>query len=170
MKFETYTIDGNNSAAVQAAAVNGLVEFKFYKEKINLFMFYNTSNIHYNNIGTFYGGYVSGTYTGDFDFQYSTNTAPLKSSVSTSSLIETGRVEMGPESNQNLTQIDMNFETYPFHTIIYQLKPNSQRTTDIKEIRNYCTGCGYRIRKSNWKFCPKCGLPIKKDIMEFSKK
>ena len=33
MKYETYTIDGGSESAVKAAELNGLVEFKFYKEK-----------------------------------------------------------------------------------------------------------------------------------------
>ncbi len=32
MVFETYTIDGNNQAAVEAAANNGLIQFNFYRE------------------------------------------------------------------------------------------------------------------------------------------
>ena len=34
MLFETYHIDGNNEKAVQAAKQNGLIEIKFYKEKV----------------------------------------------------------------------------------------------------------------------------------------
>lgn len=33
MLFETYTIDGGNSAAVEAIAQNGIINFNFYKEK-----------------------------------------------------------------------------------------------------------------------------------------
>jgi rubrerythrin len=72
--------------------------------------------------------------------------------------VETGRIEKGPESSQEIKTVDAEFVTIPFHTITYQMKPNSAKpTTNITEIRNYCTECGYRIRKSTWKFCPKCG-------------
>lgn len=180
MRYETYTIDGNNSAAVQAAALNGLVEFKFYKEH-----FTNWNNCFYSNCNNFYGGItrgIPGTSTTTTGFVGSTQTfntssdsyitsdnfelneesvtptssAPLRSK-SVKSAIETGRIEKGPESNQNLSTIDANFESYPFHTITYQLKPNSQRTTEVTEVRNYCPSCGYRVRKQSWKFCPKCG-------------
>jgi len=159
MRYETYTIDSNNSAAVQAAALNGLVEFKFYKEKINNS---NTWTGVYNNYFCC-RVITSPSYTGSPP-TYSTNTTYSSSDSDFNSYatldsvksVETGRVEKGPESNQNLSTVDVNFEIFPFHTISYQLKPNSQ-LSDLKEIRQYCTGCGYRLRKQNWRYCPSCG-------------
>ncbi len=72
--------------------------------------------------------------------------------------IETGRVEKGEISNQNLNTIDIKFESTPFHTIDINMKPTSTKSyTTATEIRNYCNQCGYRIRKNTWVFCPKCG-------------
>jgi hypothetical protein len=71
--------------------------------------------------------------------------------------LETGRVEMGEESSQEMNVVDAQFESTPFHVVTYQMKPESHKPQTISEVRNYCTGCGYRIRKSSWKFCPKCG-------------
>ncbi|MDT8337194.1 MAG: zinc ribbon domain-containing protein [Candidatus Izemoplasmatales bacterium] len=74
------------------------------------------------------------------------------------SLEETGRVEKGDESNQNLNLVDIEFESRAFHSVHYNLKPTSTKGyTRATEIRNYCPECGYRIRKETWKFCPKCG-------------
>jgi len=174
MKFETYTIDGNNSAAVQAAALNGLVEFKFYKERINNYCYYSNTSTWNSTGSPVFGGYtirgiVGDTYTSTSDYMGSStfsssccdsNLKQSKSKKIKSLDIETGRVEKGPESNQNLTTVDADFETNAFHTISYQLKPNSQRTTEVTEVRNYCTKCGYRLRKTSWTFCPKCGSPI----------
>ena len=76
---------------------------------------------------------------------------------------ETGRVEKGNESEQNFTQVQVEFESLPFYTIAYNLKPVSERSlTDSKtytetKVREYCPSCGYRIRNSRWNFCPKCG-------------
>jgi len=82
----------------------------------------------------------------------------LGDSTKSKSLTETGRVEKGDVSNQNLNLVNIEFESKPFHSIQYNLKPTSTRGyTTATEIRNYCPGCGYRIRKETWKFCPKCG-------------
>ena len=164
MRYETYTIDGNNSAAVQAAALNGLVEFKFYKEKINYNCYYsNTNNWNWNTTPIYGSSTIRGVVShSDYSTTNSSTdlnkTSKLKSKCIKQE-VETGRVEKGPESNQNLSTVDANFETFPFHIISYQLKPNSQ-FSDLKEVRQYCTGCGYRLRKQSWNFCPKCSLPL----------
>jgi len=79
-------------------------------------------------------------------------------SKSTKSL-ETGRVEKGVESTQDFETIDIEFESTPFHSIDYYLKPQSTKPKNISKIRYYCPNknCEYRIRKEHWKYCPKCG-------------
>lgn len=168
MKFDTYTIDGNNEQAVQAAALNGFIEFKFYKEKINnqFWSYSTTGTATLDNFGCSFttdGNVGIGTSTPTSTFNVSSFSSPgiSKTEIDNSnSDIETGRVEKGPESNQDLKIVDANFESYAFHTITYQLKPNSHKPQNITEIRNYCTKCGYRLRKNNWKFCPSCALPV----------
>ena len=80
-----------------------------------------------------------------------------KLSKSIKSMKETGRVSKGAKSTQNFQDVDVQFEIYPFHTIIYQLKPMSEKTSYVTEVREYCTACGYRLRNDKWMFCPKCG-------------
>jgi hypothetical protein len=72
---------------------------------------------------------------------------------------ETGRIEKGNESTQNFNEVQVEFETFSFHQIIYYLKPTSERSSTITEtkVRDYCPNCGYRIRNTRWNFCPKCG-------------
>lgn len=167
MKYEIYTIDANNEAAVKAAALNGIVEFNFYKEA--------TPNYFRNNFVNYNNTYTSpGIYCQDMDCSYTSNVSigshaglphfgnskslnlkSMKTRGVTSSM-ETGRIEKGPESTQNLKVVDVDFQTSPYHKIIYQLKPNSQKPLDIQEIRAYCPNCAYRIRKASWKYCPKC--------------
>ena len=67
----------------------------------------------------------------------------------------TGRVSIGSHSNQKLTNVDMEFEVFSFHNIEYKMKPIENRTSD--NVATYCTSCGYRKRKSQWKVCPICG-------------
>lgn len=76
------------------------------------------------------------------------------------STIETGRVERGEHSKQELKEVNVNFESSAFFTVEYQIMPHSAKNYNISEIRQYCTCCGYRLRKQSWKFCPKCGEEI----------
>ena len=73
---------------------------------------------------------------------------------------ETGRVEKGTTSNQSLERVDLKFENFPFHTVAYKMMPVSAKQSETKEVRNYCDQCGYRIRKTTWRFCPKCGAQL----------
>jgi len=75
--------------------------------------------------------------------------------------LETGRIEKGDISDQRLKGINMNFASSPFHSMTYRLMPYSTMNREIGEIRQYCSECGYRLRKSSWKFCPSCGTEIK---------
>ena len=79
------------------------------------------------------------------------------SNASNSKSIETGRIEKGEKSDQSFTTTNGNFNYFPSTTISYRLLPTSQKPIETSEIRNYCTGCGSRIKKSGWKFCPSCG-------------
>ena len=90
---------------------------------------------------------------------------PDKSEISTKNLMrsksakikETGRVTKGDKSSQSFQSVDIQFESFPFHTIVYHLKPMSEKNEDLREIREYCDQCRYRIRKSSYLYCPKCG-------------
>lgn len=75
--------------------------------------------------------------------------------------LETGRIEKGDISDQRLKGVNMNFASSPFHSMTYRLMPYSTMNREIGEIRQYCSECGYRLRKSSWKFCPSCGTEIK---------
>lgn len=204
MKFDTYHIDGNNDVAVEAAAKNGLVEIKFYKEEqvynsrgFSTFTTSNCNTRHYDyatlrNTGMVFSSpgifsqetdmsfsddnttnaYYSATLdscdagdlsdyvcesTSDVDYNDFVNehTKSLKSKK-----LETGRVEKGEESNQTLKTEDVTFSYNPFHTLIYEMKPISTKPQNINEVRNYCPMCKYRIRKSNWNYCPKCSAEL----------
>jgi len=164
MKFDTYTIDGNNDAAVKAAALNGLMEFRFYKEKnICDWNYTGTSTggvSHFTNCGNC-GNYTSIIDDGNIGIGTTNPSSTFNCNCITESILEskleTGRVEKGPESNQDLNIVDADFESFAFHTINYQLKPNSHKPIQIQEIRQYCHQCSYRIRKKHWKYCPSCG-------------
>ncbi len=75
--------------------------------------------------------------------------------------IETGRVEMGSNSNQSLTPVYKNWESYYFHKIEYKMLPLSQQIVSSKDIsvKRYCTNCAHKL-KPEFKFCPVCATKI----------
>lgn len=76
------------------------------------------------------------------------------------SSIETGRVEKGNNSDQSFNSYYGNFESWSFSTHEYQILPVSAKPVELKKIRQYCTSCSTRIRKSTWTFCPSCGCKV----------
>jgi hypothetical protein len=183
MKFETYHIDKNNNDAKKAIINNGLIEFNFFKEKnINYHNYYYFDN-GYNNFGDNikyadyicadfgdnikYADYISTNIEkneiGNFGDNIFNDTLDISDTsyaniISTNiEKIETGRIEQGSISNQQFENVINEFETTPFHIIKYKLNPNNNNN---ENIRNYCSKCGYRLRKSNWNYCPKCGENI----------
>ena len=73
--------------------------------------------------------------------------------------METGRVSKGEKSSQNFSSADINFNSYSFLSIEYQIIPISEKPVEIGELRTYCTECGTK-NKQGWKFCPTCGSKI----------
>ena len=163
MIFETYKYDDGNALAKKAVANNGLVEIKFYKEySFNTYSTYPTypyytTYPYYNN--TNQPNWVGGTYSSSIP-TFNSNTG-TDTNINYSSLKETGRVEKGEQSKQKFESIDVYFQSYHFHSIDYHLIPISEKESYTKkEIREYCAFCGYRLRKNNWVYCPKCGSKI----------
>lgn len=79
------------------------------------------------------------------------------SSIVNDASIETGRVERGRKSDQKFEDGYGTFSSWAAYTTTVQIIPLSQNPVEAQEIRSYCTGCGSRIKKQSWKFCPNCG-------------
>jgi hypothetical protein len=83
----------------------------------------------------------------------------LKSILSMKSKsIETGRVEKGSDSEQELKYVNKSFEYTAFHTVEYKMLPVSQKINTAEDInvKVYCTNCGAKLGKTD-KFCASCG-------------
>ena len=91
---------------------------------------------------------------------FSTSSMSDKSSVLRSKSMETGRVEQGGTSNTKLKDVNMDFNAFASNTVSWKIMPQSQQPVQTSDIKNYCTGCGFRLKKDNWTFCPKCGNKI----------
>ena len=166
--FETYDVD-RSTGTVRAIANNGKVEVLFYDE-----MSITSSSTWQNPwFGTvpppaYYG---NPTVTISTTPIYSTNTAFFNTSAGIhgsngpagpigADMQETGRVEMGESSGQEIISGFGSFNSWTCSKSEWQILPESKKPVEMGEIRSYCTGCGTRHKKSSWKFCPNCGTPV----------
>jgi len=161
--FETYLVE-ENEETVEAIKENGKVEVKFYDETSNL--------ISLNTNTSTFTTYPTWTTYGNDNFVYGSNGTNkpigLTSSLNTSNTVvmcsagsmETGRTEKGEASNQQFSQANSNFVYFAGTTVTLQILPEDMKVIEAGEIRNYCSECGTRIKKSNWKFCPSCGTKL----------
>jgi len=162
--FSTYEVDGT-AEAMKAIVENGNVEVEFYSEQtiaanwvitttyLTDYTFPSFTSNKDGNLtpisGNFFGGTINCTATmGEVCTTYSTaNTLN----------VETGRVDKGGETNQKFDSDYGSYNYLSFEKVSIKMLPISAKPTEVSEIRNYCTGCGTRIKKATWKFCPSCG-------------
>jgi hypothetical protein len=180
LAFSTYEIE-DSKAAKKAIEKNGLLEVEFYAETTffstsgttqwrNPYLYggtltvpgtintFNTTTTGITNPFTYGGSNLSLTSssTGSMKTPYPTNSSNYSSIVNDAS-IETGRVEKGEKSDQSFEDGHGTFNSWASYTTTVQVIPLSQKPVETQEIRSYCTGCGSRIKKQTWKFCPNCG-------------
>lgn len=173
-KFNTYTVDsGATPEVLESIKKNGSVKVEFYAEKQVLSSpnwngttaapWYNpTWTIQPNQI-VYSQNSVGGSANTAF-YSNTSNTLGVVGSngpegpvgVSLNS-IETGRIEGGSKSSQNFGTTNQDFEWFTCAVSEWKILPDSHRPVEVKEIRNYCSSCGTRIKKQSWKFCPNCG-------------
>jgi hypothetical protein len=183
LAFSTYEIE-DSKAAKKAIEKNGLLEVEFYAETTffstsgttywrNPYLYggsltvpgtinaFNTTTTGTANTFTYAGSTVNNvsftnSSTGSTLASYFINPSNLSSVVNDAS-IETGRVEKGDKSDQIFEDSYGTFNSWASYTTTVQVIPLSQKPVEAQEIRSYCTGCGSRIKKQTWKFCPNCG-------------
>jgi zinc-ribbon domain len=160
-QFSTYEVE-NTPQNKSAIDLNGLVTIEFYDEQIPQHINYTTGTRWYgtlNNSITNSPTYNSVNYSTNPNGIMFTNTngVVLTNTSNTSSInLETGRVEKGFKSSQDITSTYENFNYYTTFRVEYKILPKSSNPVEVHEIRNYCTECGTKI-KTNYKFCPSCG-------------
>jgi hypothetical protein len=169
LTFSTYEVE-NSRKAKKAIEKNGLLEIQFYAESVpfsgsGLIWSRNSSYNTFNGIansGTTVN-YSNHTLTsenlvGTLVNTFSSYCADLNTSVQNKDAsLETGRVERGERSNQTFENGYGNFNSWTSCSTVIQILPKSRKPAEVHEIRNYCVGCGIRIKKQSWKFCPNCG-------------
>jgi hypothetical protein len=88
---------------------------------------------------------------------FNSKTGEIKSSVAGSIPTETGRIEKGERSGQTFGSDYGTYSSLWTYVSEYQILPRSTKPVEVSEIRSYCTGCGTRIKRKAWQFCPTCG-------------
>jgi len=131
----------------------------------------NTSNnVDYSNsVQNCVSSYTSGVDLGAtmdmLNLSNEVKSSPLRSRSMSKSLktqsVETGRVEQGSKSDQELKYVNKTFEYTAFHTIEYKMLPVSQKINTIEDlnVKRYCTQCGAKTGKTD-NFCSSCGKKI----------
>lgn len=174
-KYETYSVQ-NNTLNKKSIENNGKVEVSFYYESdfpsnffdtywrpqqtfiypqspscdpsfplLNRDYFINSTNT--SNLNDIIGSVLTTNSTLNTNFTYLSN-----------SDIETGRIEKGSISKQEFENSDREFYSCSFHTVIYEIKPYSEKIIAKGDLKNkkYCTECGKKIKQSD-KYCSHCG-------------
>lgn len=186
LTFSTYEVEDTETVK-KAIERNGLVEVEFYAETFlhGSIISYPTKTwswsqpIWASNPSTFWYGVPNGTLNNTAgsstitlggstvnNISYTSGATTIGTTYSSTSnyssivndaSIETGRVERGRKSDQEFEDGYGTFSAWAAYTTTVQIIPLSQKPVEAQEIRSYCTGCGSRIKKQSWKFCPNCG-------------
>lgn len=174
--FSTYEVE-DTKASKEAIKNNGNLIVEFYDEVIPVQNNYyygntltlgntpiNTGSFNFGSsnigIGTTNIGSIrskSGTPTLSTFTCSSSNLDHLSFSDNNSKSFETGRVEKGEASDQKLKTVNNDFSIFYSSYLEISLLPESTKPVEAKDIRNYCTNCGTKAKKSSWVFCPSCG-------------
>ena len=179
--FDTYDVDDSESAK-KAIQKNGDLEVSFFREishppynnynhsyagKINLN--YGTSNLDYGTLdNNLYTGNVTTNLTNISKTNVSTDslsfltcgsvgagTTTPDAKLDVTRSIETGMIDKGSESDQDLIPTHGYFEMVSFHVVEYKLLPKSQKkATALDYYKKYCGNCGAKCKT---KFCSQCG-------------
>lgn len=179
--FDTYEVS-NTEEVKKAIENNGDFKVEFYNESTPNYSYFGgycttyitqpstltihgTPNYLYNtSSGLPIAGSANINLTTSNTSSYSTNSfvncsnSNATLSVKKDKSIETGRVEKGSNSNQNLEYVNKSFNFFAFHTVEYKLLPTSQKinTSEDINVKRYCTSCGKKSIKTD-KFCSQCG-------------
>jgi hypothetical protein len=141
---------GNSRGVQGCAGPNGPTGVCGAAGSTNTFASFSTTNSN----SRMYSSNITHTSSVDFEGMMTPGVFTTESDLS---LVETGRIEMGDVSSQTLKTVNAQFSNVAFYSIQYKMLPFSEMNRTSNEIRQYCGFCSYRLRKSNWLYCPKCG-------------
>ncbi|MFA5153699.1 MAG: hypothetical protein WC554_14155 [Clostridia bacterium] len=166
--FETYDVDINDSNVLEAIKMNGIIDVEFYDEyKQHPYVITCTSicpqwpyiqpqpvTPYTPPISTPWTCYSAGNTATSVNFN---NNQTLTCNNVKSDFKETGRVEKGSYSEQSFTYDSTIFNTYHSWKTTWKILPESQKLFVKEDLTVYCSNCGAKRKKDNFKYCPNCG-------------
>ena len=173
--YETYQVN-NNDVVKEAIQNNGKVTVKFHKESNTpVYRGYQYGSV-FTTPNSFNWSEITYTKNINSNVIRSNNINDIKTFFTNSAnvvsdrKIETGMVEEGSKSDQELKSTNGKFDWYYTWIDEWQIMPYSQQPKTTKDLVEKCVKCTTKL-KSNYKFCPECGneVPTKateKETME----
>ena len=180
--FETYDVDKSDQNVQRAIQGNGKVEVDFYQEDVNPGNIIYGNNTYtypnppyWTNEPSFYYGTSDVTICGGQSTFTTSNSMNLGSDLNignasggtksmdhslvqcSANIQETGRVEKGDHSGQQLEYDSTKFHSWPSWSSKWTILPKSQKAFVKEELKVFCTCCGAQRKKHSHKFCPNCG-------------
>ncbi len=168
--YETYVVN-NNKETKEAIVDNGKVTVKFYREVKERPRSLSYGTIYNGSSGFGWSEITYTDYNKSIDFNninktYLTNFVSDVNISSSNRKMETGSVEKGSQSNQELRSTNGDFEWFYTWIDDWQIMPHAYQPKVAKDLVERCVKCNTKI-KSNYKFCPECGQEATtKDITE----
>jgi hypothetical protein len=166
--FSTYDVE-NSAEAIAAIQNNGLIQVDFYDEQPyypgpyylnntitiqNTPSQWTTTNIPNSFMGSSGTG-VIGMSSNNVTTNYCCNVSDSVKNACMDS-IETGRIDRGGKSNQDLVDTYGTFNPWTCAAYSIKILPERAKPVEVGEIRAYCSGCGRRWRLGE-NFCQRCG-------------
>ena len=164
--YETYVVN-NNKETKEAIQNNGKVTVRFHKESKPRPRSLTYGNVFNGSSGFGYSEIIYTNYeynpitfnTTDFkgvNNNFFTNCVADLNISNSNRKVETGSVEQGSKSDQELKSTHGNFEWFYTWSDEWKIMPHSQQPVQAKDLVERCTKCKAKL-KSNYKFCPECG-------------
>ena len=165
--YETYVVD-NNKETKDAIVDNGKVTVKFFKESKPRPRSLTYGSVFNGSSGFGWSEVVYTNYKYDPTITHNTNdiigtnntfftNSVADVNISTSNMkMETGSVEKGGLSNQELISTNGDFEWFYSWMDEWQIMPHTYQPKTAKDLVERCVKCNTKL-KSNHKFCPECG-------------
>jgi ribosomal protein L32 len=167
--YETYVVD-NNKETKEAIQDNGKVMVKFHRESKPRQRGLNYGTIFNGSSGFGWSEVIYTDYSNSNpvithntnDIIGTSNNFFTNSVVNTSisnKNVETGSVEKGGQSNQELRSTNGDFEWFYTWIDDWQIMPHTHQPKTSKDLVSRCPSCANKL-KSTHKFCPDCGSEI----------
>jgi len=164
-KFTVYTVDNNNPTVEKAIQNNGELEIEFYQEYIEpapvqtTYTLFNANSSTLNAQNNFYCNTLTDSFGATSNSLNRSVVGQFDTEKLSKSTKDTGLVEKGSHSQQDLTYVNKTFNSWTLTVIKFKLMPLSEKPIEAKDLVNYCSNCGHKTNR-NHKFCSNCGTKI----------